>query len=168
MFDNTGHVIAVAGPRGDMTGAWGHSGDVSKKALGIWWASRDIKFAGEYNWGSGWSRVVRHHVGLAYDWLTPRVAQGLGEPAGALVDEVFTGSPAARAGIRPHDSFKMFEGVAYGVGGDVIDSADGVRLTGQDQLATIFGQHRVGDVIALGLMRAGRYMTVNVKLAELL
>ena len=50
LFDETGHVIAVVGPPGDMSGAWHYSGDVSQQALGIWWAIRDIKFSGVNKW----------------------------------------------------------------------------------------------------------------------
>ena len=101
LFDETGHVIAVVGPPGDMKGAWGYGGDVSQQALGIWWAIRDIKFAGVSNWEGGAIPSGKAYLGVSTDWLTPQAARGLDEPAaGALVVDVYVGSPAAKAGIK--------------------------------------------------------------------
>jgi class 3 adenylate cyclase/S1-C subfamily serine protease len=166
LFDKTGHVIAVVGPPGDMKGAWGYKGGVSQQALGIWWAIRDIKFAGVNKWDSQGFRSGKAYLGVSSEWLTPQVARGLGEPAaGALVVDAYVGSPAAKAGIQGMNSLKWFDDYTYGVGGDVIASVDGVRLTKDRQLGTVVGRHKPGDVIPVRLWRGGQLMTVRVKLA---
>ena len=177
LFDETGHVIAVLGPPGDMTGAWGYSGDVSQQALGIWWAIRDIKFAGVNKWDQQPQAFPsgKAYLGVCYQWLTPQAAQGLDQlAAGALVEDVNVGSPAAKAGIQGKVSIKMFDGEPYWVGGDVIVSVDGVQLTEQDSIQAIAARHKVGDVIPVRLWRPGpgvpaslhaRLMTVKVRLA---
>ena len=168
LFDETGHVIAVVGPPGDMKGAWGYRGGVSQQALGIWWAIRDIKFAGVKNWESGAIPSGKAYLGVSYAWLTPQAAQGLDESAaGALVEDVYVGSPAAKAGIQGMRSLRMFDGYPYWVGGDVIVLVDGVKLTERDSIQAIAARHRPGEVIPVQLWRDGRLMTVNVKLAAM-
>ena len=59
------------------------------------------------------------------------------------------------------------EGTPYWLGGDILVSADGVRLTKEGQLGTIVWSHKPGDVISIRLWRDGRLMTVKAKLAAL-
>ena len=167
LFDNTGHVIAVVGPPGDKSGVWHFSGDVSRQAIGIWWVTREIKFAGEHDWEGQWSRLVKGHLGVATVWLNSHAAQGLGEHAGELVADAYVGSPAAEAGIQGGNSYRMFDGRSYWVGGDVIVSVDGMWLTSAGQMETIIRQHRIGDVIAVQMWRDGQLMTVMAKLSAL-
>jgi S1-C subfamily serine protease len=166
LIDETGHVIAVVGPPGDMKGAWGYEGGVSQQALGIWWAIRDIKFTGVNELDSPAYRSGQAYLGVSSEWLTPQVARGLGEAApGALVEDVYVGSPAAKAGIQGMDSLRWFDDYTYAVGGDVIVSVGGVQLTEDRQLGTIVGRHKPGDVIPVRLWRGDQLMTVKVKLA---
>ena len=71
VFDETGHVVAVVGPPGDMSGAWHYSPDGTSKtwdrptaapqqAIGAWWVIRDIKFVGAADWGSCDSLLASH------------------------------------------------------------------------------------------------------------
>ncbi|GAC1484472.1 MAG: S41 family peptidase [Solirubrobacteraceae bacterium] len=76
-----------------------------------------------------------------------------GDRRGLRVVQVFDGSPAARAQIRP---------------GDVIDSAGGVTLAGRsDTAATALIKGRPGTDVVLGVLRAGApHRTVRVTRAE--
>ena len=175
VFDETGHVVAVVGPPGDMSGAWHYSPDGTSKtwdrptaapqqAIGAWWVIRDIKFVGAADWGTGFPSG-KPYLGVEYQWLSPEAARGLGEPAGgALIEEVYVGSPAAAAGIRGKQSIKVFDGDTYWVGGDVIVSVDEVQLTEDDSIQAIAERHKVDDVIPVQLWRGDQLMTIQVML----
>ena len=96
VFDETGHVVAVVGPPGDMSGAWHYSPDGSsatwdrptaapQQAIGAWWVTRDIKFAGAADWGTGFPSG-KAYLGVEYQWLSPEAARGLGELDGRRTD----------------------------------------------------------------------------------
>ena len=72
-------------------------------------------------------------------------------PAGALVQDVSIGSPAARAGLRTYD---------------VIVAVDGQAITASDELIQIIASRKPGTTAMLQIVRDGRAMTVPVKLAE--
>jgi len=171
LFDRTGHVVALVGPAGVGSGSvWSYSGDISRQAVGIWWAIAQITYAGSH---PGFKRGAAY-MGVQYSWLTRKEARqasknmwGLSPHAGALVEEVGIGSPADEAGIRPGDSPVSFDGKVYLLGGDTIVSVDGVGLIRDGQMATIVTRHKPGDVIPVRLWRHGRLMTVEVKLAAM-
>jgi len=163
--------VALVGPAGVGSGSvWSYSGDISRQAVGIWWAIGQITVAGKH---PGFKRGAAY-MGVQYSWLTRKKARqtstniwGLSPHAGALVEEVGIGSPADEAGIRPGDSPVSVDGRVYLLGGDTVVSVDGVRLIRDGQMATIVTRHKPGDVIPVRLWRHGRLMTVEVKLAAM-
>jgi S1-C subfamily serine protease len=161
LFDTTGHVIGVIGPRGGL--GWSYSGDISQQAVAIWWASSEITYAGQLQpFGPALPKV---YMGVTYNWMTSEAAHGLGQHPGALVEEVSPGSAAAQAGIRGGaPPMSTYLGKDYLVGGDVIVAVAGVRLVKNGQMATIVGRHKAGEVIAVRLWRHDRLTTVRVKL----
>ena len=70
---------------------------------------------------------------------------------GALVQDITTGSPADRAGLRPYD---------------VITSLDDRPISNDDQLIREISARAPGTAARLRLMRDGRDQTLTVKLAE--
>jgi class 3 adenylate cyclase/S1-C subfamily serine protease len=169
LFDKTGHVIAVVGPPGIASGErWGEGGDVPAGgtaclAVAISQAMRDITLITKYP-DSAFERR-KAYMGVEYNWLSQEDARALGEHVGAVVTAVYIGSPAEEAGIRIGRGSKGPDGTFYPwLGGDVIFSVDGVRLTRIDQMAPIVSRHKVGDVIPVRLWRDGKVMTVRVKL----
>ena len=166
LFDETGHVVGVVGPPGTGDGSeWMYTGDLSQQAIGIWWAIGEITVVGKsYTPG-------KTHMGLRVAWLTRADARSLGEHAGAVVEGVAIDSAADRAGIVAGDHYASVEGENgpkfYHLGGDVIVSFDGIRLTKDGQLQSLIGQHKPGDVVAVRLWHDGRLMTVRVKLGAL-
>ncbi len=167
LIDATGHVVAVVGPMGVGGADWTYSGDITQQAAAIWCAITERTYAGPLEA----FRRAKLSFGLTCLWLTREAARGLGEHAGFLVGEVDLGSPAALAGIRGYPgaaaggSTKEFSGDPYWLGGDVIVSIDGVRLTAPRQLGTILSRHKPGDVLPVRLWRGDQLMTVRVKLA---
>ena len=164
LFDETGHVVGVVGPPGAGDGSeWGYAGDISRQAIGIWWAVGEITVAGKSYTPGG------TYMGVRVVWLTRADARSLGEHAGAVVEGVTIDSPADRAGIVAGDHYASVEGANgptfYHLGGDVIVSFDGIRLTKDGQLQSLIRKHKPGDMVALRLWRDSRLMTVKVKLA---
>jgi S1-C subfamily serine protease len=110
--------------------------------------------------------LERHHmVSHAYlgvrgqQTAAPLVALKSAAVAGVQVQTVDPAGPAARAGIVGA------EAVPSG-GGDVITSVDGVAVRSMADVDDVLGRHRPGDGIAVGLVRDGRRLTVQVQLAE--
>jgi len=70
--------------------------------------------------------------------------------AGAQVEEVVPGSPAASSGLEP---------------GDVIDSVGGQPVATSGELAAAVREHRPGDQVDIGFRRGGQTRSARVTLA---
>ena len=70
---------------------------------------------------------------------------------GAFVQDVTSGTPAARAGIEA---------------GDVVVAVDGKRITSAASLGGVIRQHKPGDEVEIELDRDGDSVTVHATLAE--
>jgi Do/DeqQ family serine protease len=98
-------------------------------------------------------RVVRGYAGLALQALTPEIARafGLDDARGALVASLDPNGPAAEAGLRR---------------GDVIVSLRGKTVTSDVDLRTQMSRLKPGDRAALGIVRNGRRLQVELTLGE--
>lgn len=80
--------------------------------------------------------------------------------AGALVQDVAPGSPAAQAGIRP----------ASGSGGpaaaDIITAIDNQKINTADDLVAAILEHNIGDQVTVKLVRQGSEVSVTLVLVE--
>jgi putative serine protease PepD len=103
------------------------------------------------------------HTGRAYLGIAPSDASGQSggsfDPSdavpgmsGALVSQVASGGPAARAGIQQ---------------GDVITKADGTTITSAQDLLTVLAGKKPGDTLTLTLDRSGTTVSLHVKLSEM-
>jgi S1-C subfamily serine protease len=101
----------------------------------------------------GSHRVSRGYLGVATDDLTPELAQKLGMPfqRGAVVNYVEAGSPAAKSGLRAND---------------VIIEMGGRPIMGKGSLQLQAGTRRPGETIKVAVLRGGKRVEVDVKLAE--
>jgi len=95
-------------------------------------------------------RVRRARLGIAGNQIQLpqriKVATGLTQDAGVRVAEVFSGTPAAAAGLVPDD-------VIVGVDQDVV--------TGIDDIARVLDGTRIDKRVALRILRNGRLVTVE-------
>jgi Do/DeqQ family serine protease len=103
---------------------------------------------------SGSGAVKRAWLGAKLQVVTPEIAESLGlkRPAGALVASLASNGPAARAGIKT---------------GDLIVSIDGAPVDDPSAFDYRFATRPVGGVAQVGLVRAGRELTVAVALQTL-
>lgn len=98
-------------------------------------------------------RVDRGWLGVSMQPVSEDIAEalGLGEPRGALVADVFDGSPAKRAGVKSGDVILKF-------GGAAIDSAH--------ELPRVVADRKAGETVAMEIWRQDRMITKSVKIAN--
>ena len=98
--------------------------------------------------------VNRGQLGVTTLSLSPEFRKSLGladDAQGALVSQVAEGSAAARAGIEV---------------GDVITSVRGQAIKSNTELRNTIGMLKVGESVAIGLLREGKPRTVTAVLRE--
>lgn len=99
-------------------------------------------------------KVTRGWIGVTIQELTPELAQqfGLKTSEGALISDVAKGSPAQKAGIQR---------------GDIIIEFDGKRVTDVGVLRNMVAQSRVGEEVAVKLLRQDKELAASVAITEL-
>jgi len=97
-------------------------------------------------------RVRRPYLGVS----TGPASSGA---AGAVVRDVTSGSPAARAGLRPSSA-------PDGAGGDVIVSVAGKPVRRPDDVVAAISDRSPGDRVEIEVTRDGVKRTVTVELAD--
>ena len=102
---------------------------------------------------AGDGKIIRPWFGAAGQTVTSDIARSLGlkRPVGVLVDEVYEGGPAHRAGIRVGD-------VIVAVNGRDVFSPEGLRFRLR------VGDKATGDQVPARILRSGKERTVQVDL----
>lgn len=97
--------------------------------------------------------VTRGWLGVSIQPITEEIAAyyGLKSKKGALVMEVFPGDPADKAGIKPKD---------------IIIEVDGKTVDGSRDLTAIVADIDVDRKVKVKLLRDGKEITVDVKVAK--
>ncbi|WP_321389981.1 Do family serine endopeptidase [Emcibacter sp.] len=97
-------------------------------------------------------KVVRPWFGANGQTVTSEIAESLGldRPGGVLVDNIFPGGPADKAGIEQ---------------GDVILSVDGKEVFDPQAIRYHIGLERLGGKVAVELLRGDMNLTVYMPLA---
>jgi Do/DeqQ family serine protease len=100
---------------------------------------------------SGGSAVARPWLGAKLQAVTADIADSMGlkRPAGALVANVATGSPAARAGLKA---------------GDLVVSVDGQGVDDPNAFDYRFATKPIGGSARLGVLRAGHEQAMTIAL----
>ena len=99
-------------------------------------------------------KVARGYLGIKPEDINAGLAESFGLPdqKGALVDDVFPGTPAQKAGI---------------LSGDVIVEVNGKKVTDADNLSLMVSEYSPGTEITVKAVRNGQPKNFTVKLAEL-
>jgi len=99
-------------------------------------------------------RVVRGWIGVEIQEVTPDLAKSFGLPAptGALVGGVESTGPAAKAGVER---------------GDIITKYNGNIVHDEHELPEMVAQTPLNEVVPIEVIRDGKHMTLQAKIAEL-
>lgn len=158
LIDSTGHVIGINEQIASDTGG-----------------NQGLGFAVPINQAVRSLEQLRKGGTVKYAWLgvglktvTPDLAKtfNLTTQSGALVENVYPGSPAAKAGIKGGDQTVTVGGQQYTVGGDIITAANGQPIASADEFIALLAQKKPGDKVTLTIERGGKTQDVTVTLAE--
>ena len=99
----------------------------------------------------GEGKILRPWLGASGQAVGPEIANSLGldRPTGVLVNEVYPGGPAERAGLKV---------------GDIVSAVDGRPVDDPPSLVFRIGSRAVGGTVKLSLLRDGKPLTVAVEL----
>jgi serine protease Do len=103
-------------------------------------------------------------VGLA---LTPEIDQAMNLPAnqqGVLIEQVASGSPADKAGLRGSYIPLTANGQQVLIGGDVIYKIDNQSVAQPGDIQSYLAQAQAGQKVNLSIIRNGQQMQVSVTL----
>ncbi len=101
-----------------------------------------------------YGKVSHGRIGIGVADVTPENAKFFDQsnPSGAVVTQVETDSPGAKAGLQI---------------GDVVTEVDGQKVSDAGELQVLIGQKQPGTKVNLSVLRDGKSMSVSVTLEEL-
>ena len=102
--------------------------------------------------------VRRPWIGISGMPVSREIMQEHGLPSGILVTQVFSDSPAGRAGLRP------FRGLTGEARGDIITAVDDVPVQSVDEMVRYLNSKNAGDAVTLSLFSRGEARTIQVTL----
>lgn len=108
-------------------------------------------------------------LGISGMDVTSDLAESLGLPEskGFLISTVVKDGPADKAGIRGSTQTKEVDSITYKIGGDIIITVDGSKISKIDEIISYTqNQKNVGDKITLGINRDGHIINVVLTLEE--
>ena len=109
------------------------------------------------------------YVGITTEDLTPSIARKFGYAArsGALIDQVKSGTAAAKAGLVAGTRDAVFLGQGVTVGGDAIVAIDGIRVrTAQDVVRIVSERLVPGETARFTVVRGTQQRVVPVTVGE--
>ena len=104
------------------------------------------------------------YLGVSTATIDQSFAGLLPVKAGALVQTVTAGSPAAKAGLKGGDITAQVGGTPMALGGDIITKVDGQAVGSANALQAIVGRHKPGDKIKVEFVRNRKTHTAEVTL----
>jgi S1-C subfamily serine protease len=109
------------------------------------------------------------YLGVALVGMTYQLSQAMGTKVtyGLLIENVVPDGPASVAGLRGGTQNVTIQQQEYTVGGDIIVSLNGHKVTNYDSFSSYLEEHAVaGQTIQLGIIRNGQYMVISVLLGS--
>jgi serine protease Do len=113
-------------------------------------------------------RVVRPWLGLQGRGVDNRLGSVVRMPvtAGYLVEIVYDGSPADRAGMRGGNLSVVVQGEEYLLGGDIVTSIQGAPVRNHQDYVARVKTLRVGQRVKITVMREGQPRDFTLTVAE--
>src|SRR5580704_4836623 len=156
LLDSAGNVVAINtaiyGPNGGNVGI-GFAMPINRAKLML----------DDFQAGRKRPRLGVSVVPVAGDYAD---ALSLPSQGGLLIQEVESGSPAARAGLKGGREDVQIGNSQLKIGGDLIVAIDGKPIDREDAISRALARKKSGDMVELTIYRAGRTMNVRVKLGE--
>lgn len=137
--------------------------------------SEGIAFAVPSNTVKGILEQIKKTGTASHAWLgvvgltiTPDMRRVLRIPtsSGALITDVFKGSPADKAGLRGGKTRITIGGSQFTVGGDIIVAIDGKKTAGMDEVVAEIERHDVSARVTMSIYRDGKKRTITATLAN--
>lgn len=94
-----------------------------------------------------YKQVQRPTIGIALDYYT----DSRGNPVGMYIYKVYSGSGAAKAGLKE---------------GDIIVEIDGKKIKSYNDIMNIIANHKIGDTITIKVLRDGDTKSFKVTLTK--
>ena len=112
--------------------------------------------------------VEHPFFGIVTRPITSRIARVFNLPAerGLLVESVYSGSGAERAGLIGGSDQVVLAGESYQLGGDLVVELDGMPVSTTERLREIVAQHEPGDSVLVEFYRDNELRTTKVKLGR--
>ncbi len=113
-------------------------------------------------------RVDYAYLGVSSAPLYPQLKERFDLPVdkGAWLQEVTTGGPGARAGLRGGEREQRFQAQSYSVGGDVVTRIDDVPVEDADDLSEAISRLEPGQKVRLEVYRGEKKRTISVTLGK--
>ena len=113
-------------------------------------------------------RVDHAYLGISGQAVTPDVADkyNLSVKAGVVVESVTSDSGADKAGLEGGKTQVVVAGETYVLGGDIIVSFDGAKISSIEQLRDAVAAHKPGDKVTVVIYRDAKKTSVTVTLGR--
>ena len=113
-------------------------------------------------------RVDHAYLGISGQAVTREVAEkyNLAAMQGVLVESVTSNSGADKAGLEGGKTRVVVAGVTFVLGGDIIVSFDGEKISSIEQLRDAVAAHKPGDKVKVVIFRDANKTSVTVTLGR--
>jgi S1-C subfamily serine protease len=162
LIDTRGAVIGV-----NAAISTGNTGETGNVGIGFAIPINAVKNVAEQLIKTG--KVQHPYIGVSTQEITPDSARLFGFPVsrGLLVENVYSGSPAAKAGIHGGSADVVVSGYSYVVGGDVITAVDGLPISSETRFRDLIASKKPGDTVTLQIYRGPTKLSLDIKLGRL-
>jgi len=113
-------------------------------------------------------RVDHAYLGITGQAVSTHVADTYNLPVheGVLVESVTSESGAGKAGLKGGETQVVVAGETYVLGGDIIVSFEGKKISSIDQLRDAIAGRKPGDKVSLTIYRDAKKTSVTVTLGR--
>ncbi len=105
------------------------------------------------------------YLGISITDMTYELSKAVGANVtyGVLIEKIVNSGPAAKSGLKSGTQSVDIAGQTYTIGGDVIISINGTRITNTDGFSTYLERNTLpSQGIQVGIIRSGTYMVIQV------